>query len=295
MSQSERALPMSSNLIGVLWMLVAVTSLTSMFAIAKYLMQSLPLVEVGMFRFVMSLLFYLPWLAQRGVGALKTSRPGAHFSRGFFGAGSLLASIYAVQHMRLADATVLAFSIPLWSVLFAALFLRERIRLGRTLATFAGFIGVVVMVRPQAGFEPAAAIALLSAILATSSITTMKSLTRTEPTERIVFYFLLSGAVMMGVPTLYAFELPSLIEWAWLFALGLVGWFGQYCMTRAYAAGDMTVIAPFDFTRVIIAGILGYVVFGEVPDTWGLVGAGIVMCACAYIAGSEARRSETPS
>ena len=281
----------ASNLVGVLWMLVAVTALTGMFAVAKHLMNSLPVFEVGMFRFVMSLLFYLPWLFRSGLGALKTDRPLAHLSRGCFGAASLAASIYAVHHMRLADATVLAFTIPLWTIVFAALFLRERIRLHRSIATLIGFIGVVIMVKPQAGFEPAAAIAVLSAVLATSAITTMKSLTRTEPTERIVFYFLLSGTVVLGV--LLVFQAPSASDWAWLLFFGFLGSVGQYCMTRAYKAGDMTVIAPFDFTRVIIAGLLGYFLFDELPDTIAIVGASVIIGSCVYILHYEAmeRRS----
>ncbi|MFT4581544.1 MAG: drug/metabolite transporter (DMT)-like permease [Gammaproteobacteria bacterium] len=289
----EQSTQKASNVIGVLWMLVAVTALTSMFAIAKHLMNSLPIYEVGLFRFVMSLLFYLPWVFRSGIGALKTDRPIAHLSRGCLGAASLAASIYAVHHMRLADATVLAFTIPLWSIVFAAFFLHERIRLHRSIATFIGFLGVVIMVKPHTGFEPAAAIAVLSAVLATSAITTMKSLTRTEPTERIVFYFLFIGSIVMGVPALLVFQAPSASDWAWLVLLGFVGSVGQYCMTRAYTAGDMTVIAPFDFARVIIAGLFGYLLFDELPDAIAILGASVIVASCVYIVHYEAieRRS----
>ena len=279
---------LTPNTIGVLWMLLAVTALTGMFAIAKHLMTSLPILEVGLFRFFMSLLFYLPWLFSNGLGVLKSERPGAHFLRGFFGATSLVAGIFAVHHMRLADATVLTFTIPLWSILFAALFLGEKIRLRRSLATAVGFAGVLIMVKPQAGIEPAALVALLAAILATGAITTMKSLTRTEPTERIVFYFLFYGTIFLGMPAIYYFQMPNLAEWGWLVLLGMLGSCGQYFLTRAYGAGEMTIIAPFDFTRIIIAGLLGYFIFNELPDTWGLVGAAVIMSSCAYIVRREA-------
>ena len=197
---------LTPNVIGVLWMLLAVTALTGMFAVAKHLMKTMPVFEVGLGRFAMSLLFYLPWLFNNGLSALKTERPWTHVCRGFFGATSLIAGIYAVHHMRLADATVLTFTIPLWTIIFAALFLGERVRLRRSLATAMGFIGVLIMVQPQAGIEPAALVALLAAILATGAITTMKSLTRTDPTERIVFYFLLSGTVLLGIPRPFRFS-----------------------------------------------------------------------------------------
>jgi len=285
----------SANVIGVLWMLLAVTALTTMFAIAKHVMRSLPMLEVGMFRFVMSLLFCLPWLFSNGLSGLKTSRPIAHLSRGFFGASSLVASIYAMHHMRLADATLLAFTIPLWSMVFAALFLRERIKLQRSIATGLGFVGVLIMLKPQAGFEPVALVALLSAVLATSSITTMKSLTQTDSIERIVFYFLLSGAVMLGLPALFNYQAPTSTEWAWLLLLGFMGSCGQYCMTRAYQAGEMTVIAPFDFTRVIVAGLLGYFVFAEIPDAMSMIGATVIVTSCLVIVRGETVRQPLSS
>jgi drug/metabolite transporter (DMT)-like permease len=288
---------LSPNVVGVLWMLAAVTLLTGMFAAAKHLMTTLPVLEVGMFRFFMSLLFYLPWLFANGLSAIKSERPFAHFWRAFFGATSLLAGIYAVHNMLLADATVLLFTIPLWSILLAAFFLGERIRLRRSLATFAGFVGVLLMVKPHAGIEPAAFVALLGAILATCAITTMKNLTRTEPTERIVFYFLFYGFLILGIPALMVFQMPTPIEWMWLVLLGVFGSSGQYCLTRAYAAGEMTIVAPFDFTRIIIAGLVGYLLFDELPDIWGFVGAAVIMGSCVYIVRREAmiRKEEKPA
>tara|TARA_Y100001936_G_C16093179_1_gene688626 strand:+ start:1963 stop:2877 length:915 start_codon:yes stop_codon:yes gene_type:complete len=285
---ASRRTGIGTNVLGVLWMIVAVTLLTGMFAIAKVLMETLPVAEVGMFRFLVSLLFYLPWLFTSGLGALKTERPFAHFWRSFFGATSLLAGVYAVHHLLLADAIVLTFTIPLWSIILAALFLGERVRFRRTIATVIGFAGVLMIIKPQTGVEPAALVALLAAILATCALTTMKNLTRTEPSNRIVFYFLLYGTIFLAIPASFDFRMPNTEEWIWLFALGLVGSTGQYCLTRAYAAGEMTIIAPLDYTRIIIAAVIGLVFFNEIPDAWAFAGAAIVICACGYIVRREA-------
>jgi len=279
---------LTPNVRGVLWMLLAVCALTGMFAVAKHLTVTLPVEEVSMFRMLMSLLFYIPWLIRYGFGALRTERPFAHFWRAFFGATSLLCGVYAIHLMLLADATVLLFTIPLWSILMAALMLGERIRIRRSLATVIGFIGVVVIVQPQGGVEPAALIALLGAVLASCAITTMKNLTRTEPSDRIVFYFLLYGTLLLAIPAAFVWRMPTPVEWGWLVLLGFFGSSGQYFLTRAYAAGEMTVVAPLDFLRIIIAGVIGYVLFGEVPETRAFVGAAIVVSACAYIVRREA-------
>ncbi|NKB22529.1 MAG: EamA family transporter [Alphaproteobacteria bacterium] len=285
---ASRRTGINSNVLGVLWMLVAVSLLTGMFGIAKVLMQTMPIAEVGMFRFLTSLLFMLPWVAINGIGVLKTERPFAHFWRAFFGATSLLAGIYAVHHMLLADATVLTFTIPLWSIIMAALFLGEKIRFRRALATIIGFGGILLVVKPQTGIEPAAMVALLAAILATCALTTMKNLTKTEPSNRIVFYFLFYGFFVLAIPASLDFRIPQGEEWFWLLALGFVGSTGQYCLTRAYAAGEMTIIAPMDYLRIIIAVGMGIVFFDEFPDAWAITGGIIVLASCGYIVRREA-------
>lgn len=292
--QSGRKTILSSNVIGVLWMLVAVTLLTGMFVTAKLLMETLPIIEVGFFRMFMSLLFYMPWLFQNGLGALKSERHPALFWRAFFGATSLFCGIYAVHYMLLADATVLTFTIPLWSIIIAALFLGERIRLRRTLATLAGFTGVLFIVKPQGGLEFAALVAILGAILASCALATMKDLTRTESAGRIVFFFLFYGSIILGIPALFSMEMPNPTEWGWLVLLGFCGSAGQFCLTRAYGAGEMTIIAPFDFSRIILAGFAGYLFFNEVPDIWGVIGATIILASCVYIVRREAMQKRVP-
>lgn len=279
---------LTPNVQGVLWMLLAVCTLTGMFTTAKYLMATLPVEEVGMFRMAMALLFYIPWLIRYGFGALRTARPFAHFWRAFFGATSLLCGVYAINELLLADATVLLFTIPLWSILLAALVLGERIRIRRSIATIVGFVGVVLMVQPQSGIEPAALVALLGAVLASCAITTMKNLTRTEPSDRIVFYFLFYGTLILAIPAVPVFQMPTAVEWGWLVLFGFFGSSGQYFLTRAYAAGEMTIVAPLDFLRVVVAGVLGYVLFDEIPDSWAFIGAAVVVSACAYIVRREA-------
>ena len=285
---------LSPNVLGVLWMLVAVTLLTGMFVTAKHLMKTLPILEVGAFRMFMSLLFFLPWLFNNGLGALKSERHGALFWRAFFGATSLFCAVYSVHYMLLADATVLTFTIPLWSIIIAALFLGERVRLRRTLATLVGFVGVLFVVKPQAGIEFAALVAILGAFLASCALATMKDLTRTEPTQRIVFFFLLYGTMILGFPALFVMQMPTLTEWGWLVLLGFFGSAGQYCLTRAYGSGEMTIIAPFDYTRIIIAGLAGYIFFAEIPDLWAFVGAAIIIASCVYIVRREAMQRKTP-
>ena len=288
---------LTPNVRGVLWMLAAVIALTAMFAVAKHLTRDLPVLEVSLFRMLAALLFYLPWLMHHGIGIMRTERIKTHLMRGFFGATSLFCMVYAVANLILADATVLGFTIPLWSIVLAALFLGERVRLRRSIATIVGFIGVILVAKPQAGVAPAALVALGGAILASAAITTMKELTRTEPADRIVVYFLLTGTLILAGPAIYVWQTPTAEQWGWVVLLGLFGSSGQTFLTRAYANGEMTIIAPLDFLRVIVAGIIGYFIFDELPDAWAFAGTAVVVAACAYIVRREAmlrRDAATP-
>jgi drug/metabolite transporter (DMT)-like permease len=253
--------------------------------------------EVSLFRMVAALVFYLPWLMRHGIGIMRTERIKIHFMRGFFGATSLFCMMYAVANLILADATVLGFTIPLWTIVLAALFMGERVRLRRTIATIVGFMGVVVVVQPQAGIAPAALVALGGAILASGAITTMKELTRTEPADRIVVYFLVFGTVILAGPAIYVWQMPTAEQWGWVALLGLFGSTGQTFLTRAYASGEMTIVAPLDFLRIIVAGFIGYFIFDELPDVWAFVGTLVVISSCAYIVWREAmlrRDGEAP-
>ena len=151
-------------------MMAAVSALTGMFAVAKHLAATgLPVMEIAMFRMVTSLIFYVPWLIRHGAAGMRSERPVGHLWRGILGAVSLLCMMYAVAHLMLADAMVLGFTIPLWSILLSALFLGERLRLRRSVATVVGFAGVVLVVQPQGGITWAALVALLGAIIASGA------------------------------------------------------------------------------------------------------------------------------
>lgn len=275
-------------------MLVAGFALTGMFAVGKHLAKTLPVLEVSMFRMAAALMFYIPWLLRHRTTRARTSRIGGHFIRAFFGASSLLCMMYGVAYLSLSDATVLGFTIPLWSIILSAVFLGERVRLRRTIATIVGFIGVVIVVQPQGGIQTAALVTILGAILASCALITMKDLTRTEPSDRIVFYFLTFGTLLLVGPAIAVWQWPTAQEWMWVALLGLFGSSGQLFLTRGYAAGEVTIVAPMDFLRVIIAGLIGFVLFSEIPGWTTYVGSAVVVAACVYIVRREAMLKKAP-
>lgn len=271
------------NVRGVLWSLAGGFVLTVMFAAVKHVLAELPPFVVGLFRTGIALLLMMPWLLRVGIDGVKTKRPVDHFLRTVTGIGSFVCLVFSLETLILSDSIVLSFSYPLWSIVIAALFMGERIRLRRTIATIVGFAGVILVVQPQGGLAIGAAFAMTSAVLTTLALLNVKRLTMTEPPQRIVFYFFFIGTLLLLPPAIATWQTPNWEQIAWLAVSGVSGVIGQTCLTRAYRAGDMTVIQPMDFMRIPMAAGMGFLLFDEVPDKIAALGTAIIMMASAYI------------
>lgn len=281
--------PTLNNLRGIMWMLLAVTSLTGMFAIIKEMTSELPIFVVAIMRTAFAFAFLAPWVMRNGVTVIATRRLKEHFARAFFGIAAFACVIYAVAHLLLADAMVLSFTTPFWSILVSMLILGEIAGPRRIAATIVGFMGVLMIVKPQGGIEPAMLVALGGAFLTCFAMITMKRLSATEPPTRIVFYFFLFGTLVLLGPAAYTWQTPTWEQFAWLFATGLLGAFGQDCLARAYDAAEVTVVAPFDFLRLPVAALFGFFLFDEIPDSWSAAGTLVIVAASLYIAHREAK------
>ncbi len=281
--------PKLDNLVGVLWMLAAVTALSAMFTILKHMTTELPVFVVAIMRTFLALMFMMPWLMKVGLRGIETTRMRLHFLRSFFGVAAFACVMYALSKLLMADVMVLAFTTPFWSIIISALLLGEVIRRSRSVATIIGFFGVVLIVKPQAGIDPAMLIALLSAVGTAGAMIAMKSLSTTEPPDRIVFYFFLFGTLVLFPAAAFTWQTPNLVQFGWLALAGFFGTIGQVFLARAYSAADVAVVAPFDFMRLPLAALFGFIFLSEIPDIWSGVGALIIICASFYIARWEAQ------
>jgi drug/metabolite transporter (DMT)-like permease len=278
------------NIKGVLWMIAAMITITAMFAILKHVIATMPIMVAALFRTSISFVILLPWLMRGGRDLIATQRIGGHFLRSFFGISAFVCVTFAVAHLYLADATLLSFTSPLWTILIMALLGRERIRPRRFVATIVGFVGVLVIVRPQSGFEPAALVAIFGALLASFAMIQMKDLTRTEPPTRIVFYFFFFGSLLLLPGAIWQWRTPTLSEFGWLVGAGAVGAFGQICLARAYEAAEVGVVAPLDFIRLPVAALIGFLIFSEFPDAWTWIGTAVILAAVYDITNRERKR-----
>jgi drug/metabolite transporter (DMT)-like permease len=272
-----------------LLMVGACAGFSAMMAIVRLISTEIHPFEAAFFRNVFGLLYMLPWVLRTRGRRLRTHRPVMHISRAVLGMIAMLLLFTAVSLMPLADVTALSFTAPLFATIGAALILRETVGVRRWTATLIGLAGALIIIRPGADtFTPAALIALASAAGIAAAQLSVKSLSRTEHPSAIVVIMGLLMTPMTLVPALFVWTWPSAEALAWMALMGLVATIGQVMLVRAMATADASAVMPFDFSRLVFAALLGWLVFGELPDGWTLVGGAVIVTATVYIARRDA-------
>ncbi len=252
----------------------------SMGATIKVLSADLPNTSIVFFRNLIGLALVLPWLLRRGAGNMGTGHARLHLLRGLAGLGAMYCFFYAIANMPLAEAMLLKVSAPLFIPIIAFLWLAEFVPVRVRWAIAVGFVGVTLILRP--GFEevsPVAMIALLGAGLAGLAKVTVRRLTRTEPTTRIVFYFALIGSMVSAMPLIWNWVTPPSATWGLIAAVAGFATAGQLLMTRAYGLAPAAQVGPFTYSSVIFATIYGWLFWDELMDPLTFCGAALVIAA----------------
>jgi drug/metabolite transporter (DMT)-like permease len=278
------------NLRGALWMLLAAVMFSATGALVKTIGVRLDSFQIAFFRCVFGFAAVLPFLIGPRRPSLRTSRPVMHLFRAVLGVTAMFCGFYSVTHMPLADAVAISFTKPLFVVLFAVFLLGETVRLPRWLATAAGFVGVLIMVRPGAGgVDTVALVALFGALCVASVQTILKRLAETESAATILFYFGAGATLVSLVPALLVWREPTGQELLLLCLVGFLSASGQALTIRALRIGESSAVAPFDYARILFSGIFGYLFFAEVPAATSLIGVAVIVASTLYIAHRESR------
>ena len=278
------------NIQGALWLVSGGFIFTSNSAMIRLLSAEIESVQTAFFRAIFSVMLLAPMMLSGRVKPWESQRIQGHFWRTAMGTTSMVLGFYAVSMLPLADATALAFSQPLFSVVLAALVLREKVRWRRWSATIVGFIGVLVMVRPGSGsLQPGAAVALLNALASATSILLVRRLSDSEKPLMILTQFAIFSTLLLAGPAIWFWKWPS--GWGWALAIGvsISATIGQYFWVQAFAVGEMSAVAPFDYLRLPFAVFVGWMIWSEMPVVWTYVGAAIVIASALYIAYRESQ------
>ena len=285
---------LSPNHRGALWMIAASAGFTVNSAFVKTLSaEGLDAFQIAFARALFSLAALLPFCYRGGIGVLRSKAPGLQVVRSVSAGLAMVCGFYAVGQLPLAEFTALTFTLPMFAVLLAVLLLREQVRWRRWMATLVGFLGVLVMVRPgAAAFDPAALVALASVLGIAIAVALVKLLPAGESHVTMLTYFCLASLAMTAGPALLYWQAPSAFQWLLLAAVGFLGVGSQAMIIRAYRSGEVSFVAPFDYLKLILAGLIGFLVFAEVPDLWTVAGALVIVGATFYIARREAAQQK---
>ncbi len=280
-----------------------VTSVLVFFTMAtliKLTSDRIPPGEAVFFRSAFSIpviLVWLVWLGELPRG-LRTSMPMGHVWRGVVGTTSMALNFTALGLLSLPEATIIGYAAPILTVIFAAMFLGEEIRAFRISAVVLGLTGVVVVMAPRVtlagdalGLREAlgATVAFGGALFAALAQVQVRRLIATEHTAAIVFWFLTTAALLSLLTLPWGWIMPGPGLFAILVLTGLLGGTGQILLTSSYRYADMSVIAPFEYASILLAVVVGWLVFSEAP-TWSMIaGAGIVIAAGFIILWREHR------
>ncbi|NIJ70712.1 drug/metabolite transporter (DMT)-like permease [Xanthomonas sp. 60] len=272
------------------WLMLGSTCAFGFMALAiRYATAHVPTQEVAFFRNFFGLLALLPMLLRPGRAPLSTTQLPRYFLRSAIGLASMLCAFWALGHLPLAQAISLSYSTPLFVTIAAVLWLGETVRLRRWAAVIAGFIGVLVIVRPgTAGFTAGSLVAVAAALLSSLVAIQIKQLTRVDSADTVVFYTYVFWVPLSLVPALFGWVWPSGVAWVWLIATGVLGTLGQLLWTRALRLGEVSALTPISFMQLPLVTLLAWLLFDEAVDRWTVLGAVIILGSNAYIAHREA-------
>lgn len=268
-----------------LWMLASATGFAVLVCLVRYLSREMDVLVIQVWRNVFAALLFAPWLARVGFAALRTQRLPLYLLRAAFMVASSTALFFGVTLMPVADATALSFTAPLFTTALAVLLLREKVSGFQWGGIAAGFVGMLVILRPGvAAFDPPATAVVLFAAVAFALVTiTGKMLAATESPALIVASLAVFSLPLALVPALFVWQWPTPEQLGLLVVVGLAANLNMYGFARAMRIGDAALSTPFDFVRLPATALIAFLMFGQAPDLWTWLGAGLIFAASVYV------------
>lgn len=283
-------------LLGIALKILSALVFTVMSAGIKHVSATYPTGEIVFFRSAFAVVPLLLWLAWRGdlINSVRTSNVRGHFLRGIISSCGMFSGFMALSYLPLSDSVAIGYASPLIVVVLAAVVLHEKVRAYRWTAVVVGLAGVLVMLAPhlgggtmRGGFSEGPAVgamfALFGAVCTAIATIQVRRLLATEKTGAIVLYFSLFTA-LLGLTTVFlGWRMPDPADLALLVMIGILGGIGQILLTQSFRYADTSLVAPFEYTTMLWAFLLGWFVFGQAPQQTVVVGAVIVALSGLFV------------
>lgn len=279
-------------LVGVGLMLLAMTILPTIDVMAKTLGQAgLPILIVVWARAVFGALMTLPFaLRAEGVRAFRPARPWHQLIRSMLLFSATWFFFMSLKTLPMADALAIFFVNPLMIVILSALFLREQVDRQRWLAVGIGFVGTLIIIRPGlVEISPGTFHALASGVALGTYFVMTRHIAGAANATVLTFQTCAIGAVLMTLALPLVWTPPTAPQWVMLVLIGIIATAGHVCITRSYEHAEASLLAPLAFTEIVMTTLLGWWVFGDLPDSWTVLGVTILIASAVYIALREQR------
>lgn len=265
----------------------AIFLFTLLSALIKSLDGDIPAGQAVFFRSFFAIPVIVIWLIARGElrHGLIAKKPMGHFWRGVIGTAAMSLTFTGLALIPLPEATAIGYATPIFTLILAAVILGERIRLIRISAVALGLLGVLIMLWPRltgnGNLQDGAtlgALCILGATIARAFVQIhIRQLVATDHTAAIVFYFSAIASLLSGLTFLFGWVMPTTEQLVILISAGLVGGVAQILVTSSYRFGPASMLAPYDYTSMLFAVLIGFVWFGELPTLVILAGAALVI------------------
>lgn len=269
-------------------MIVSVSLFTISHGLVRSIGAEIHPLEIAFATSLFSFVFYLPWLAKTRFRPMRTEHIKIHWIRAFFNVGGVCGWYFALTLVPLADAVALSLAGPLVVTLGAVFFLDEKARLRRWVAIGIGIAGALLIVRP--GFQSISFgywFVIFSLVSTAGSRLITKHLTRLESPASIGAWMALLQVPITLVLALNYWIWPNFAQLAVMIAIGLLVGGAHYTLTVAYNKADVGLLEPFNFVRLVLAAIIGYLFFAEQPDVWTWLGGAVIVASTTYMSHRE--------
>jgi drug/metabolite transporter (DMT)-like permease len=284
----EATLAAADRLKAIGLMCLAVAYFSALDTSAKYLVTQahLPVVQIVWSRFLGQFLIMLSMLSALPLGALlRTRKLKLELLRSFLMVSTTAGNFLALRHLRLDQTISVVFMAPLIVALLAGPFLGEWVGWRRMIAIFTGFLGVLIVVHPGiGGLHPAFLFAFASMLAYAFFMLLTRYLAAYDPPLVMLFYSVLLGAFAHAPFALWDWVWPQTLgQWLILGILGVLGGTGHYLFIHAYRLAPASTVAPFIYAQLLTMVMFGFIVFGDLPDVWTLVGASVIVASGIYL------------
>jgi drug/metabolite transporter (DMT)-like permease len=277
---------------GILFMLLCVLIFGLMDALVKLAAERHPIGQIIFFRNFFAFIPLSFFIHKAGgLAVLRTRYVAQHVLRSITGIISMAMTFYAFAKMPLADAVAIGLSAPIFLTTFSVPLLGEHVGWRRWSAVGVGFIGILVITRPGSGvFGPIALIPLASAALYAVAMIQIRKVATREPAATMAFYLTLCATLLGAASLPWQWVTPTPLMLLCLMAIGLLGGLAQMALTQAYRVAPVSLVAPFEYSALLVAAVFGFAIWGQIPDHFVWLGAAIVVASGLYILHRETVR-----